>query len=45
MECKVHILESLNKQEKQDFIDALDEGIPEVVQNFLKSKHLDLVPR
>ena len=40
--CLNCILESLNKQEKQDFIDILDEGSPEVVQNFLKSKHLDL---
>ena len=39
--CLNRILESLNKQEKQDFIDILDEGSPEVVQNFLKSKHLD----
>ena len=39
--CLNHILESLNKQEKQDFIDILDEGSPEVVQNFLKSKRLD----
>ena len=39
--CLNHILESLNEQEKQDFIDALDEENPEVVQNFLKAKHLD----
>ncbi len=39
--CLNRILESLNKQEKQDFIDILDEESPEVVQNFLKSKHLD----
>ena len=39
--CLNRILESLDEEEKQDFINTLDEGSPEVVQNFLKSKHLD----
>lgn len=39
--CLNRILESLNEEEKQDFINTLNEESPEVVQNFLKSKHLD----
>ena len=33
--CLNRILESLNEEEKQDFINTLNEESPEVVQNFL----------
>ena len=40
--CLNRVLESLNEQGKQDFIDALDEENSAVVQNFLKSNRIDL---
>ena len=39
--CLNRILESLNEQEKQDFVDILDTKAPEVVNNFLRSKQID----
>ena len=39
--CLNRILESLTEQEKQDFVNILDVEDPEVVNNFLKSKHID----
>lgn len=39
--CLNRILESLDEEEKQDFINTLDQERPEVIQDFLKSKHLD----
>lgn len=39
--CLNRILESLNEQEKQDFVDILDTEDPGVVNNFLQSKQID----
>ena len=39
--CLNRILESLNEQEKRDFVDILDAETPEVVNNFLRSKQID----
>ena len=39
--CLNRILESLNGQEKQDFVDILDTEDPEGVSNFLRSKQID----
>ena len=39
--CLNRILESLNEQEKRDFVDILDAETPEVVSNFLRSKQID----
>ena len=39
--CLNRILENLNEQEKQDFVDLLDTEDPEVVNNFLRSKQID----
>jgi hypothetical protein len=39
--CLNRVLESLNEQEKQDFVNILEGDDPEVVNNFLKSKHID----
>ena len=40
--CLNRVLESLSKHEKQNFSNALEEGDFAVVQNFLKSRHIDL---
>lgn len=39
--CLNRILESLNEQEKQDFVGILDAEDPEVVNDFLRSKQID----
>ena len=41
MRCLNCILESLNEQEKRDFVDVLDTEDLESVNNFLRSKQID----